>query len=137
VLPLIDDFAREADFFSIGTNDFIQYMLAVDRTNDRVAQHFCPHHPAVLRGLNQIAEAAIAAGIDVSVCGEMAHDLRFLPFLLGIGIRQLSVDPHFLPDLQAAIGEMSVADAAGYAQRLLAQNTVAGGDALLCRSEDI
>jgi len=137
VLPMIDDFAHEADFFSIGTNDFIQYMLAVDRTNNRVAQHFCPHHPAVLRGLKQIADAAIAADIDVSVCGEMAHDLRFLPFLLGIGIRQLSVDPHFLPDLQAAIGEMSVADAAGYAQRLLALNTVAGVEAILCRSEDI
>ncbi len=137
VLPMIDDFAREADFFSIGTNDFIQYMLAVDRTNNRVAAHFCPHHPAVLRGLDQIATAAIAADIEVAVCGEMAHDLRFLPFLLGIGITQLSVDPHFLPDLQAAIGEMSVADATGYAQRLLAQNTVAGVDAILCRSEDI
>ena len=137
VLPMIDEFAKEADFFSIGTNDFIQYMLAVDRTNNRVAEHFCPHHPAVLRGLKQIAAAGIKAGIDVSVCGEMAHDLRFLPFLLGIGITQLSVDPHFLPDLQAAIGEMSVADATGYARRLLAQSTIRGVDNILCRSEDI
>ena len=131
VLELIDDFAEAADFFSIGTNDFIQYMLAVDRTNDRVAEYYCPHHPAVLRGLKRIAEAAIRHNIDCAVCGEMAHDIRYVPFFLGIGIRRLSIDPHYLPEVQACVGTWSAETAEAYAEGLLAKSSSKEIEALL------
>ena len=124
VLEIIDDFASESDFFSIGTNDFIQYMLAVDRTNDRVAEYYCPHHPAVLRGIKKIADAAIRNNIECSVCGEMACDPRYIPFFIGIGIKTLSIDPHYLPDAQQMIMKLSVDRAAGYAGRLLEQSSI-------------
>jgi len=126
VLDLIDDFAEEADFFSIGTNDFTQYMLAVDRTNVRVAAYYCPHHPAVLRGLKRIVDAAERLGISVSVCGEMAHDPRYVPFLLGIGIRRLSLDPHFLPLVQKVISSLTMQKARTYAETLLDEPTISG-----------
>ncbi|MBD3317700.1 MAG: phosphoenolpyruvate--protein phosphotransferase, partial [Chitinivibrionales bacterium] len=93
VLETIEAFAREADFFSIGTNDFVQYMLAVDRTNERVASLYLAHHPAVLRGIHRTLTAARAADIPLSICGEMAHESRYLPLLLGMGVRRFSVDP--------------------------------------------
>jgi phosphotransferase system enzyme I (PtsP) len=124
VLELIDDFADTADFFSIGTNDFIQYMLAADRTNDRVAEYYCAHHPSVLRGLKRISEAAIRHKIDCAVCGEVAHDVRYVPFFLGIGIRRLSIDPHFLPEVQACIGKWSSDTAREYADRLLEKSSI-------------
>ena len=131
VLEIIDDFAEEADFFSIGTNDFIQYMLAVDRTNDRVSEYYCPHHPAVLRGLKRIAEAAAQHGIDCAVCGEMAHDTRYVPFFIGIGIRRLSVDPHYLPDVQQCVMALSSERATAYAEQLLSKRLIKETAALL------
>lgn len=131
VLEIIDAFAREADFFSIGTNDFIQYMLAVDRTNERVAEYYRPHHPSVLRGLKRIADAALQAGINCAVCGEMAHDTHFVPFFLGIGIRHLSVDPHYLSAVQACVMDWSSQAAEGYAGRLLSKCTIAEIEPLL------
>ncbi len=131
VVDLADAFAREADFFSIGTNDFIQYMLAVDRGNARVFEHFCPHHPAVLRGLKRIADAALRRKIDCSVCGEMAHDARYVPFFLGLGIRRLSVDPHYLPTVQKCISNWSGEEAAAYAASLLGEDHIAGVERLL------
>lgn len=126
VVALVDDFAAEADFFSIGTNDFIQYMLAVDRTNDRVAEYYCPHHPSVLRGIDRVVTAAHNHGIEVSVCGEMAHDPRYVPFFLGIGIRTLSVEPNYLPTLQTTVRRISLADAKQIAREMLARNTIRG-----------
>jgi len=73
VAELMDDFAREADFFSIGTNDLVQFMLGVDRTNESVAELYLPHHPSVLRTLDRIVRSATERGRDVSVCGDMAH----------------------------------------------------------------
>ncbi len=131
VLEIIDDFAEEADFFSIGTNDFIQYMLAVDRANDHVSDYYCPHHPAVLRGLKRISEAAIRHQIDCSVCGEMAHDMRYVPFFLGIGIRQLSVDPHYLPAVQQCVMAWSAAKATAYADQLLTKSLISEIEPLL------
>lgn len=124
VVDLADAFAREADFFSIGTNDFIQYMLGVDRANARVFEYYCPHHPAVLRGLKRVVDAAKHRKIDCAVCGEMAHDVRYVPFFLGIGIRCLSVDPHFLPDVQQCVMGWSEEAASDYAASLLAQNVI-------------
>ena len=131
VLETIDRFAAEVDFFSVGTNDFIQYMLAADRTNKLVAEYYLPHHPAVLRGLAKITEAAARRDIDVSICGEMAHDVRYLPFLIGIGVRALSIDPQFLPDVQAAVSRISAENARSLAGQLLDMTTIQEITALL------
>ncbi len=131
VLQIIDEFAEEADFFSIGTNDFIQYMLAADRTNDRVAEYYCPHHPSVLRGLKRIADAAIKHDIPCAVCGEMAHDIRYVPFFLGIGIRRLSVDPHYLPEVQECVMQWSTETAKAYADGLLTNHSIKAIEKLL------
>ena len=126
VVDLIDDFAADAAFFSIGTNDFIQYTLGVDRTNEKVAGYYCPHHPAVLRGLKRIADGANRRGIPVSVCGEMAHDPRYIPFFIGIGVRELSVDPVYLPSVQREVARYTITEAQHYAHSLLLQPTIAG-----------
>jgi len=131
VLEIIDDLAHEADFFSIGTNDFIQYMLAADRTNERVAEYYCSHHPAVLRGLKRIADAAIRHNIPCAVCGEMAHDSRYIPFFVGIGIRRLSIDPHYLPEVQKCIMTYSTETAENYAAQLLEKSSIKEIEALL------
>ena len=124
-VELAETFAQDADFFSIGTNDFIQYMLAVDRNNMAVIDYYCPHHPAVLRGLMRIAQAAQKHKIPCSVCGEMAHDIRYVPFFLGIGVSQLSVDPHYLPEVQQCVKTWRYEDAISYAKALVAQDTIA------------
>ncbi|OQX28139.1 MAG: phosphoenolpyruvate--protein phosphotransferase [Desulfobacteraceae bacterium IS3] len=126
VLPIIRELAQEADFFSIGTNDFVQYMLAVDRTNEKVSQYYRPYHPAVLRGLAQIVKAAVSENKPVSLCGEMAHDAEYIPFLLGIGVRSFSVDPQFLPVLQKRISRQNLSDAEKHADALLAEPTLKG-----------
>jgi phosphotransferase system enzyme I (PtsP) len=131
VVELADAFAAEAAFFSIGTNDFIQYMLAVDRTNENVSEYYCPHHPAVLRGLQRVIAAAVRRNVEVSVCGEMGHDPRFVPFFIGIGVRSLSVDPDFLPQVQRTVASFTLAEAQAYAADLLAQETIAGVHARL------
>ncbi len=131
VVDLADAFAKEADFFSIGTNDFIQYMLAVDRGNAQVFEYFCPHHPAVLRGLKRIVDAALRRKIDCAVCGEMAHDVRYIPFFLGLGIRRLSVDPHYLPDVQRCVTAWSREEAAAYASALLREDQIVAVERLL------
>ena len=123
LVPLMDELAREADFFSIGTNDFIQYMLAVDRTNENVAAYYQPHHPAVLRSLAQIVATARRHGKPLSVCGEVAHQKDFLPFLIGIGVERLSVDPQFMPVIQKEIGKISIEKAQAHAKKLLSFST--------------
>lgn len=131
VLSTIDEFAEIADFFAIGTNDLIQYMMGADRANKLVADHYIPHHPAVNRGIDAIVKAANRNGIDVSVCGEMAHDPDYIPFLLGVGIRTLSVDPQFLPSVQKSIMALSLEEAAGYAKKMLAASRVRDAAKLL------
>ncbi|WP_025681182.1 phosphoenolpyruvate--protein phosphotransferase [Paenibacillus massiliensis] len=93
---IADLLAEEADFFSIGTNDLVQYVLAVDRMNEQIAHMYHPYHPAVLRMLKMIAQAAHRAGIKVSVCGEMAGDERSVPLWLELGIHNLSMSPQSL-----------------------------------------
>jgi phosphotransferase system, enzyme I, PtsP len=124
VIEIIEEFARVVDFFSIGTNDLVQYMLAVDRTNEEVAEYYIPHHPAVLRAIKRVADAAKAHGKEVSVCGDMANDARYLQFLIGCGIRKLSMNPVYLTENQKMIGEIDVARAEVLAQRLLAMGDV-------------
>ena len=131
VVEIMPELAAEADFFSIGTNDFVQYMLAADRTNDRVAPYYIPHHPGVLRALNRMAAAVIAAGKDLSVCGEMANNPSFIPFFLGIGIRKLSVNQNYLYKVQQCIKQWTLADARDYAVSLLSRTGVEEVEALL------
>jgi len=131
VVDLADEFAREADFFSIGTNDLIQFMLAADRTNENVASFYLPHHPAILRTLNRIARAAAEHDCDLSICGDMAHETRYTPFLLGIGVRAFSVDPIYLLRTQQAIAATSLAEAETLAKEMLSKSRIRDVDALL------
>jgi phosphotransferase system enzyme I (PtsP) len=124
VLGLIEDFSKEADFFSIGTNDFVQYMLAVDRTNRMVSDYYCPFHPSVLRALSKIVKTARQYKVDISVCGEMTHDPAYLSFLLGIGIRKISVDPNFLFILQKRIKNLKIDAAENHANLLLSESSL-------------
>lgn len=120
VVTIIDVLAPSCDFFSIGTNDLIQYTLAVDRTNEKVAGYYLPHHPAVLRSLKTVADAGARQGISVSICGDMANNPAYIPFLLGIGIRDLSIDPVYFMKSYESIRAASLPDAAAFARRLLA-----------------
>ena len=131
MVEIIAEMAAAADFFSIGTNDFIQYLLGVDRNNERVAAYYRPGHPSVLRALQRVVAAARAAEIDVTVCGEMGHDPAFAPFLLGIGLRRFSVDPRYLPILQGLFAGLVLADAQRYAAQLLASPSVAAAQTVV------
>lgn len=124
VLPIIDELAEVADFFSIGTNDLIQYLLAVDRTNEKVAGYYLPHHPSVLRSLHRIVGSAQAHQKEVSICGDMAHEERHLPFLLGIGVRILSLDAVYLPKVQRCIADIDLANAREQANHLLTLSSI-------------
>jgi phosphotransferase system enzyme I (PtsI) len=103
-----DQLAGEVDFFSIGTNDLIQYSLAVDRNNEHVNYLYRPSHPAILRMIRFVVDSARAAGIGVTICGEMAGDPDNTALLLGLGLRHLSVGPHTVPSVKAKIRGVSV-----------------------------
>ena len=103
-----DDFARECDFFSIGTNDLIQYTLAADRADPAVASLYSAGDPSVLALLRMITEAAARHGLPVTVCGQMSSDPRFLPVLLGLGIRQVSVTPLAIPEIKDLTGRLDI-----------------------------
>jgi len=126
VVEIIEELVCEADFFSIGTNDFIQYILAIDRTNEKMADYYCPYHPSVLRGLARVVRAVISKNKSISLCGEMAHESEYLPFLIGIGVRIFSVDPQFLPYVQERIGNLTLTDAEEQAKKLLSEGTLKG-----------
>ena len=103
-----DILAREVDFFSIGTNDLIQYTVAVDRVNERIAHLYEPTHPAVLRLLKMIADAARAKEIWVGVCGEMAGDIALTPLLLGLGMDELSAGATLVPRVKRAVQSLTI-----------------------------
>jgi len=103
-----DLLATEVDFFSIGTNDLIQYAIAVDRVNDRIAHLYEPTHPAVLRLLKITTDAAHANNIWVGICGEMAADVALIPLLLGLGVDELSVSSSLVPRVKLAVQSVAM-----------------------------
>lgn len=105
-----DALAREVDFFSIGTNDLIQYTLAVDRVNERVAHLHDPAHPAILRLLKQVSDSAHNNDIWVGVCGEMAGDIILVPLLIGLGIDELSVGAAVVPRVKLVVQRVATAE---------------------------
>lgn len=121
-----DELAHECDFFSIGTNDLIQYTLAVDRGNEKVAYLYEPLHPAVLKLLKQTVQAARKAGISVSVCGEMASDPMHAVVLLGLGVDELSMSSISIPQVKRQIRSIDLTFARSLAESVLSENTVQG-----------
>ena len=117
-----DLLARHCQFFSIGTNDLIQYLLAVDRGNDRIAHLYEPTHPAVLRTIKSVVNDAHRRHLPVAVCGEMAGDPIFAPLLLGLGIDELSMAPSLLPAVKFLIRAMKMSDAKQLAVDALAMS---------------
>jgi phosphoenolpyruvate-protein phosphotransferase (PTS system enzyme I) len=126
-----DTFVGVADFFSIGTNDLTQYMLAVDRGNAALADRFQPLHPAVLRLMREVVRAGAAGGIDVGVCGELASDPLGVYALLGLGVRQFSVTPRALLGIKQVVRAAHVAQAAAAADAACAASTAAAAEQLL------
>jgi phosphotransferase system enzyme I (PtsI) len=116
---LADLMAREVDFFSIGTNDLIQYTLAADRNNEAVATLYSPGDPAVLRLLDMVIKAAQTRSIAVNVCGEMSGDPIYTLLLLGLGLRQLSATPHSIPEIKKVIRSVTIEEANHVAQEVL------------------
>lgn len=114
-----DLLAPEVDFFSIGTNDLIQYTVAADRINPHVADLYRPTHPAVLRLIKRTIDAASDNGIWTGVCGEMAGDIRLTPLLIGLGVEELSVGPQQVPRVGQAIRSLSYAECAAMSDEAL------------------
>jgi len=115
---LAEDFAQECDFFSIGTNDLTQYVLAVDRSNDRVASMFTPGHPAVLRLIRHVVEAAAEHDVEVGVCGEMAGEPAYALLLLGMGVDLFSVSPATLLEIKKVIRTATMDEARGIVEKV-------------------
>ncbi|HJP35063.1 MAG TPA: putative PEP-binding protein, partial [Gammaproteobacteria bacterium] len=122
---MAQELARECDFFSIGTNDLIQYCLAVDRVNERTGPLYKPHHPAVLRMLKQVIDATRKANIPCSICGEMAGDPLFTETLIGMGFKSLSMSAVSLPRIRAEIANTKDLAAKRFANNLLRKGSAA------------
>ena len=122
---MADVFAREADFFSIGTNDLIQYTMAVDRGNELVASLYSPFQPAVLRSIRRIAAEGGRAGIPVGMCGEAASDPRLAPLFLAFGITELSMAPAQVLRMKEAITRLDLGKAEECIKRVLSAATAA------------
>ena len=118
-----DILAKEADFFSIGTNDLIQYTTATDRMNEQIADLYQPFHPALLRLIKRVVDAAHAEGKWAGMCGEMAGDKRLAPFLLGVGLDEFSMSAVSIPEVKDQIRNMSLAEAEKIAEEALSYET--------------
>ncbi len=128
---MADEFAREVNFFSIGTNDLIQYTLAVDRGDPTVANLYRAGDPSILRLIQMVGAAAEKEQISVSICGQMSSDPLFVPLLIGMGFRQLSVTPQVIPELKEVIRNFSMAKAEQIRARVEAMETARDVEAFL------
>lgn len=118
-VEVVEELAQEADFLSIGSNDLIQYMLAVDRTNELVSKFYLAHHPAILRAINRIVAAARTHNKDVSICGAVAADPHMLPFLLGVGLKKFSINMINAPAVQRMVKDITLQEAREMADCML------------------
>jgi phosphoenolpyruvate-protein phosphotransferase (PTS system enzyme I) len=120
-----DLLAREVNFFSIGTNDLIQYTVAVDRVNEQIAHLYQPTNPGVLRLIKMVVHAAHSAGIWVGVCGEMAGDVVLTPLLLGLGIDELSASTPSVPRIKRAVQLLNQAECERLVDKVMNYDTAA------------
>ncbi len=120
---MADVMAMEVDFFSIGTNDLIQYSLAVDRVNKDVAYLYQPLHPAIIRMIKYVIDVAKDKGVKVFMCGEMASDPINIPILLGLGMENLSMNPQSIPAVKSMIKALTVKDAKPFVQEVLKETS--------------
>jgi len=120
---IADLIAKECDFISIGTNDLIQYSLAVDRSNQIINMLYTPMHPGVIRLIKLIIQLASPHNVKISVCGEIAADPRFTPLLMGLGVQELSVSLRNLPSIKKVIRNTSIIDAYHLAEKVLTLNS--------------
>lgn len=114
-----DLLARECDFLSIGTNDLVQYALAIDRGSPTLQKYYLPTHPSVIRLIKMVVSEGNHQGIPVSVCGEIASDPRFTPLLIGLGVQELSLAPRFIPTIKNAVRNTSIVAASHLAEKVL------------------
>lgn len=119
----IEDFCREVDFISLGTNDLLQYLLAVDRSNEEVSRFYNPSHPALLRTLARVVAACERAGVECGICGEMAGQPLYTLFLLGIGLRSLSMAPTNLAEIKKLVRLSTLGHAVEVANKALTFET--------------
>ena len=122
-VAMADLLAREVDFFSIGTNDLIQYALAIDRVNEHVAHMYQPLHPAILRLIHQTIEAGHRADIQVAMCGEMAGEPLYIQILLGLGLDELSMNPVTIPRVKQVIRLISYEESRRFVKEVLTLTT--------------
>ena len=125
VAHVLDQVLPYVDFVSVGTNDLVQYLLAVDRDNPRVADIYDPYQPAVLRVLKHIAMVGNHANKPVAICGEIAGDHYFTPLLMGLGYRELSMAPVFLPRVKLMVRSFTIAEAESITEEALKLSTAA------------
>jgi phosphotransferase system enzyme I (PtsI) len=128
---MADIFTREAEFFSLGTNDLVQYALAVDRTSQPLAELASAVHPSILRLIHGVVRAAKAASIAVAVCGAAASDLLAVPLLVGLGLRELSMEAAAIPEIKAALARVTIDQCEKIAARALDARTVTEVDDVL------
>lgn len=131
-----DLLAKECDFLSIGTNDLVQYSLAVDRGNEQMSYLYTPTHPSVIRLIKMVVHEANRNGIKVSVCGEIAANPSFTALLLGLGVRDLSVAPRYIPLVKNAIRNTSIVEASSLVEKVLSLPTASEIEELLSKESD-
>jgi phosphotransferase system enzyme I (PtsI) len=131
---MADVFAREAEFFSLGTNDLIQYALAIDRTSQSLASLASPFDPSIVRLIAGVVRAAADHSIPVSICGAMASDPLAATLLVGLGLRELSMEAAAIPEIKEVIRRITVAECEAIASAALACDTADGVEGLVARA---
>ena len=122
-MAIADLLAKEVDFFSIGTNDLIQYSLAIDRVNEHVNYLYEPLHPAVLRMIKGVVASSRASGISIAICGEMAGESIYLPILIGLGLNELSMNALSILRVKKILREMSYRECKDITEEALSFST--------------